>query len=129
MPNLYTNPDHTPPHIVGIVTVGLKKSPWSTQQRHRRNRTNKAMDYSVDHSANRPAVRDLTPVFASWPVRELTNMSATCPVRELTTMSASWLVRDLSSPRIDQSAIRLSAIWFVRQLTSNRNRLSHSFRS
>jgi len=60
------------------------------QERHRRNHTNKAINYSVDHSANRPTVRDLTPVFASW------------------------LVRDLSSPRIDQSAI-----WFVRELTSN----------
>jgi len=72
-----TNPDHTPPHhaqIVGIETVGLKKSPWSTQQRQRRNRANKAISITqlIMQSVNRPAVRDLTPVSASWPVRELT---------------------------------------------------------
>jgi len=52
---------------------------------------------------------------ASWPVRDsvVRELSlASWPVREL-------IVRELTSPRIDQSEIRLSAIWFVREMTSN----------
>jgi len=64
-PTLHIPHPTPPPHIVGIGTVGLKKPPSSTQHRQRRNRANKAIDYSVDQSVNRPAVRDLTPVSAS----------------------------------------------------------------
>jgi len=71
--NTYLNlpyPAHSPPYLLRPYPTtycrnsdcGTKKPPRSTQQRQRRNRANKAIDYSV---ANRPTVRDLTPVFAS----------------------------------------------------------------
>jgi len=49
-------PLHTPPHLVRIATVGLKKPPRSTQQRQGRNRANKANDYSVDHPPISPPI-------------------------------------------------------------------------
>jgi len=114
-----TYPDHTPPHIVGIETVGLKKPPWSTQQRQRRNRANKASDYSVDQSTNRPesAIWTQCPRVdpsANRPKCPRLVLSANWPDRELSSQRVDHSVRELTSPQIDQSAI-----WFVCELTSN----------
>jgi len=115
-------PDHTPPHIVEMETVGLKKPPWSTQHRHRRNRVNKAISITIISWPFRKS--SCNPRFDSS-IRELTSPrthnlyhaqsytystpSYTLPYLTHTILYLTY--RPISNPRVDLS---------VRELTSPR---------
>jgi len=111
-----TYPDHTPPHIVGIETVGLKS------HLDRRNNASDAIAITGYQLLSWPFPQSSCSPRFDPSIRELTcpriDQSANCLFRELCSPRVDCSVRELS-PRIDQSAIRLSAMWFVRELTSN----------